>query len=820
MLSSKLYFKAALAFVFIITSLNFYSQTVKGKIIDADNKQPVPFAIVVLEGTNKGTTSDLDGNFEINLTNNITNISIQVIGYIKKTIAVADLDKEKTNTIKLKSNSISLLEIVVRPGENPAIPIIRKVIKNKPVFNIVNLPYYFCTTYAKTYFTMSDKMGDENFYKADTSKNSPKKLLDKSYLFFMESVTEKKYKYKNISQEKVTASRVSGFKSSPFGAFASQLQSFTFYNDNIELLGLKYVNPLSKGTFKRYNFLITDTVLSGTDTTILVKFYPKKNANFKALKGVLYINKNQYVLANVLAEPSEIPSDGNGIRIQQLYEKVDSVHWFPKQVNTEIYFYGITINGSKDDSKKGSIIKGVSRMYIKDIKLDSVIKIRNKSVSVYNEEGFDTKDEAYWNKKRVDTLSEKETTTYHLLDSVGKAVNLDKKLKWFNALTTGKFQIGYLNIDLKHIIRANEYEDLRFGAGLSTSNKVSRWFSIGGYGGYGIKDKAFKYGGFTRINLNWRQSTYLMAESAHEVVESAGTFFLDESLNLINTEKIRDLLVSRMDKVNFGKVSFNTGIFNFIRMSAYYKIEQRQSPFGYATAQDNLLLNEKTDFTLNEAGVQFKIWPKEKFAESMGQLVSLGSKLPKFSINIIKGLTTEGLGYKGDFDYTKFDLKIDHQVNFKVKGFISYQLQAGKVFGDVPYSLQYNNKGSRSDNYWISAEKTFETMYLNEFASTQYAAFFLAINSGKLVRPNKYCNPELEILHNYGIGTLENRQRLTNLELNDISKGYTETGLRLKNLYKSNFSSFGAGVYYRYGNYAYDNMSKNFAYKLVLSISF
>jgi hypothetical protein len=166
------------------------------------------------------------------------------------------------------------------------------------------------------------------------------------------------------------------------------------------------------------------------------------------------------------------------------------------------------------------------------------------------------------------------------------------------------------------------------------------------------------------------------------------------------------------------------------------------------------------------------------------------------------------------------DLKIDHQFNFKIKGFISYQLQAGKVFGNVPYSIQYNNKGSRSDNYWVSAEKTFETMYLNEFISTQYAAFFFAINSGKIIRPNKYCNPEFELIHNYGIGTLDNRQNLTNIELNDISKGFTETGVRIKNIYKSNLSSFGGGVYYRYGNYAFEDMNKNLAYKLVLSISF
>ena len=192
--------KAFFLLLFLICSHSFYAQTIKGKIIDTDNRQPVPFATIVLEGTNKGTIADLDGNFELSIPEGVTNIDIQIIGYTKKIIAISELDITKPNTIKLKSNSVSLMEIVIKPGENPAIPIIRKVIRYKPVFNINNLPYYFCTTYAKTYFTLSDKSGDENFYKKDTVKSKTAKFLDKSYLFFMESVTEKKYKYKNTSQ--------------------------------------------------------------------------------------------------------------------------------------------------------------------------------------------------------------------------------------------------------------------------------------------------------------------------------------------------------------------------------------------------------------------------------------------------------------------------------------------------------------------------------------------------------------------------------------------------------------------------------------------
>jgi hypothetical protein len=231
-------------------------------------------------------------------------------------------------------------------------------------------------------------------------------------------------------------------------------------------------------------------------------------------------------------------------------------------------------------------------------------------------------------------------------------------------------------------------------------------------------------------------------------------------------------------------------------------------------------ISEQKKFVITESGVQLKYWPGEKFGENMGQLISLGSKKPVFYVNVAKGLKQTFQDYTGQFDYTRVDLRIDHQINFKIKGYVSYQLQAGKVFGDVPYFLQYNNKGSLTDNYYLSAEKTFETMYLNEFISTQYAAFFFAINSGKVFKTNDKCNPEFELVHNYGIGTLDNRERLTNIELNDLSKGYTEAGLRIRNLYKSGVSAFGAGVFYRYGNYAYESQIKNVAVKLVLGFTF
>jgi hypothetical protein len=789
--------------------------------VDADTKQPVPFAVVVISNTNRGTTADLDGNFSITFINENDEITIQVIGYQTKKLKVAELQLNNINTIRMKAMDIGLAEIVVKPGINPADAIIKKVIERKSLFDISNLPHYQCKTYAKTYFTLSDREGEENFYNTDTLKyKKAKGLLEKQYLFFMESVTEKKYRYKGISQEKVLSSRVSGFKAAPFGAFASQLQSFTFYSDNIELLGVKYVSPVISGTFKRYNFEITDTVIEGFDTTLLIRFSPKRNFKFNAMKGTLYVNKSAYVLANVLAEPAEVKEDGTGVKVQQLYEKIDSVHWFPKQANTEILFYGMALNMDEGDNKKGTIMKGVSRLYTSEIDLDTTVKIKNKSVVAFNANGYEKKDESFWNKYRKDSLDEREIRTYNVIDSIGDKAKFDQKLKWFVALTTGKWNLGYFDIDLKHIVRVNEYETVRAGLGLSTSNKLSRWFSVGGYAGYGFGDKALKYGSSSRINFNYRQSDFLLLEAAHEVIETAGTSFLQESNSLINTDNIRPLLISKMDKTDYAKTSINLNFFNVLKTSLYGQVQLRQSPFGYYADFSKPSWQEEKSFIVNETGIQFRYWPGEKFTESLGQLLSLGSTMPLISCNISKGITSTVYGYKGRFDYAKIDLRIDHKISFRIRGFLSYQLQAGKVFGDVPYSLQYNNKGSRSDTYLISADKTFETMYLNEFVSTQYAALFVSFNTGKVFKTNKFANPEFELVHNYGIGTLDNRARLTNIELNDMSKGYSEAGLRIKNLLKSGYSSFGAGIYYRYGNYAFESAQKNLVYKLVLGIAF
>ena len=68
----------------LLTALTLKAQTGKlsGKVLDAVNNEPVPFANVIIKGTDTGTTSDLDGNFSFTgITPGFVSLQASFVGY-------------------------------------------------------------------------------------------------------------------------------------------------------------------------------------------------------------------------------------------------------------------------------------------------------------------------------------------------------------------------------------------------------------------------------------------------------------------------------------------------------------------------------------------------------------------------------------------------------------------------------------------------------------------------------------------------------------------------------------------------------------------
>ncbi len=850
--------KKIVLFLFsIFLIIHGYSQesAIEGKVIDKNTGAPLPFVNMIVTGHPQlGATADIDGNFKISAPFQITSLNFSYVGYRDTIFHLTNTSNNiKDLVIKLQEISHQLKEVRVLPGINPALRIIRTAINNKDKNNPEKVHSFMYDSYNKLYCTADMKGANDTVNSLDSVKqqsaqkdtvhrrrhHSVKRILKKQYLFLMESVSERKYLYPGHNYEKVVASRTSGLKDSPFALLAQQLQSFSFYPDNISIFDNEYLNPISDGGIKRYYFIIEDTLYNGKDSVFVISFNPKSGKNFNAMKGVVYINTNGYAFQNVIAQPIR-DDQSMSIKIQQKYEFVPPPppspnplegakeikgQWFPVQLNTDWYYNNSRVsdtaivlsNNSTDPDNEHNKLKVVSRSYIKNIVLDTAIRKREFGrVEVEIDKNASDKPEEFWNKYRIDTLSKKEKRTYHVIDSIGKANHFDRKLKWFEALSSGELKIGWLNLDLNKILNYNGYEKFRLGAGLHTNDDVSKFVSIGGYGAYGTGDGTFKYGGDLGFVFNPYNHVKLDFAYQHDVI-GVGTVSFYNNQSLLSTESYYDYFINNMDKMKKGTVSLSFDALRYFQFNFFGDEQLRTATNSYEFLRSsNPGFFFRNDYWFTEVGVGFRFAYKENFLKSPLGMISLGTKYP-----IIWGNITQGLNnlLDGEYKYTKYDLKISKDFHIPQAGYSSLEVLAGYVQGDVPYTLLYNGKGSY-EQYTIAVDNSFETMRLNEFLSSRYVDIFYFHNFQSVLYRHNHFRPELKLVSHAGWGLLDYPASHFGITYKTMTKGYYESGIEINNLVKSSIFRIGIGGYYRYGPYSLSKPIDNFVFKFTISPSF
>ena len=84
---------------------------VRGMVIDAEGKEPVIGASVVIDGTNKGVATNVDGQFALKLPPD-TSLVISYIGYKTKKVHVSSLLHSDNNVIVLEVSELSGLSCI------------------------------------------------------------------------------------------------------------------------------------------------------------------------------------------------------------------------------------------------------------------------------------------------------------------------------------------------------------------------------------------------------------------------------------------------------------------------------------------------------------------------------------------------------------------------------------------------------------------------------------------------------------------------------------------------------------------------------------
>lgn len=107
--------KYFITFLLLFTALWAYAQNgiIKGQVTNKRNNESVPFASIVLQGTEKGASTDLDGFYELtDLQPGVYNIEVSFIGFEKQVV----YEIEVTNARAATAN-VALNEMAIQVGE-------------------------------------------------------------------------------------------------------------------------------------------------------------------------------------------------------------------------------------------------------------------------------------------------------------------------------------------------------------------------------------------------------------------------------------------------------------------------------------------------------------------------------------------------------------------------------------------------------------------------------------------------------------------------------------------------------------------------------
>ncbi|MBL0358999.1 MAG: carboxypeptidase-like regulatory domain-containing protein [Chitinophagaceae bacterium] len=821
--------------LFIIVAGNAQQQ-VNGTVYDAATNSPLAFVNITVKHPTTGTTSDIDGRFLLNNISGNSTLTVSHVGYRETEITIVP-GMPMPIRIYVERTGNELNNVVILPGENPAHRIIRLLQQNKKQHDPARITSFKYNAYTVASLGSGDYLwnmnNDSAFIKQTKNKKQPVvtdsaklkleqelvKRFRNNYLFITESYTERIFRYPKQTKETVLATKVSGIQSPVFAMTSSNFQPFGFYGDYLQLGDKAYVNPLINGSIGMYKFRLKDTRLNGTDTTFVISYEPLKGKLFNGLKGMLYINSNGYAIENVTAAAADEKGLIMRYRLQQKYENING-QWFPQQLNSTI---------SQTDVKKDSVLLyWDSRSYISNIQLGQQFSNADFSDIILDYHPKAGKRSAVeWNTFRKDSLSQREKETYqtYKLLPAGILNTFEKLNSLIEIIALQAMPWGKVDIPFKYFLSGiNKYESFRAGGGFQTNALLNKTFSIGGYAGYGVRDKAWKYGGNLLLKLHQRTATHLQLSYSRDLEEPGNTDYFVRNGSIFSSQSLRNFFTSRMDSVQQYRFDVTTKLKPWLQTDIWF-LNEKRNPAAYAWEYKNAGTNETyRNYRNTEIGIGMRFTSGENFAKIGRAKIAFNPPVTQLLLQVSKGLDHF---MNGQLNYTKLALQFNHSIRFKKLGQAFLQIEAGQVFGDVPYAYLFNTKASKVNNSLsLFIPNTFQTVGLYEFAADRTASIFIQHKFGNLLfKPaNVHFRPEFILAQNISFGSLTHPAYQNGIGIKTASKGLYESGLLINNIYRMDsrfcYLGFGAGVFYRYGPYRLAKTAANLALKIGINLSF
>ena len=706
----------ALLFAFQLNILTYAQQYfIYGKVTDKTSGANLSYTNIRVMNSTIGTASNKNGEYEIRLLPGKYKLIASYIGYISDTVTV-NLEKNISGVnFKLNQVNIKLPEVIVSPGENPALRIIKKAIERKNERN-KKLNSYEFEAYTKAFIKTPNEIkarGHSLSVGLNGSDTSALKITG-----IIENESRGYFKKPDYYKEEIIARRQTSNFPSSINLLTGGRVLQNFYSDNVNFLGIDLPGPLADNALKYYYYYIKN-ILAINKKQVYEIYMTPDDPGDPGFTGDIYITDSTFDLIKVDLQLNRAANPGgvfDTINVLQQYTEFKDSIYMP--IDYRIFASISLLSLVKFNWEINTVLY--------DYKINPDIKTNffNKAILTVLP-GADSKDSAYWKSavtipstkeelsayKRIDSLQNVPETFWDKFNILSSRVNLTNDFSVSAPLGMYHFNRVEGN-SLDYGFYLNRAEDQRLNSSLNFT--------------YGFSDKRLKtdfYGSYFfgdyrtyKISLKAYNKLNILFNKSDDYNDLTATI-----LALTSKDDFRDYYYSKGFNIDFtGEVfpvlSLSTGFENHTDKNAFKNTEFslfakdrafRLNPPIYETNINAINFGLNFDFRdyVEDGYFRRRISFGKSFFTFGGDVSVSNKRFLKSDLNYIL-YKVRGMGVIHTFKSAELDLRV----------FGMY------TDGELPYQILFSLPG----NINLTAQDyTFRTLNINEILGDRVVTVYI-----------------------------------------------------------------------------------------------
>ena len=655
-----------------------------GDIVNETTGEPIPNVNIHFRGTKVGTTSDETGAFalRVDLKSKLqlvfSAVGFQTQRYDIEPGAMAGMQ------VALRERVAVINEVIVTPGENPALTILREVRAHRE----------------QNDRTLHDELSatvrhDQSLYISDISRRHLRRALwrslqagmlerdDSTYVLPLYRETQSfRLEGKHMIPANDQQTQALILSQTDYSALLGGWGNINFYQNNIPLMDHSFLSPLAANGNLYYRYYLADSV----DACYIIRFRTR-NPFYATFNGELAVDTATYALRSIRAYvPSE--SGVNYLSHMHISQTMAEDNTLAEEHISTILDFAVLGDSSH---------------------LFPTLLLQNHLVSP----DFQQHSIAQAAASVADSVS---APADHLTADSAAFATLDslpiiRAAKWFATIAiTGYIPTG-TPVDIGHveeILQVNQHEGVHIGLPFRTNEKMSKTVSLEASVGYGFRDRAVKGMGRISVNLPTPRMNILQAEYQDHYVWSEVDDF--------------DRLM-RENSMGFGNFDFTSYAFEALHRDSLCVntvMRQRQAQLHWWADWSPMV---ETHLYVR-AGWNNGLWPaayrqSPLYAyQSLSAIARLGWGERKYDGYFLRRYAYSSrypvlyLGAEiGHWQYTDptlpatshlyahLRLLLTQHAQLGMGGTLTYALQAGAIFGQVPATMLWQASGNQGYAY-------------------------------------------------------------------------------------------------------------------------